>query len=472
MKHRLLFPVSGMVVMLIAGFMRCTTGPTAGTETGNPDITACLTTALSMFDSVDAWLPSTYLVEGEQQLDPGKVYTASPDIILAKRRALAASTASDTIDSGSRTFRVDTFVVVDTIFVDTVIVSETMVQDTVAVQPDEDSSSALLITQRVRYDSLFLVDTVLRRDTFYLYMTGSGMTASTGGGSKEYSVDSIAKNESIDADYVVVRDSASGSISLFEIPLIVKDTAGQRSTVDAEVRSDSAFTMVARQLTIGDVFVSETYRDADGDGFLATAASGANPLSTGIVARRRGTRENVLQVDFDAGSDNLFGTIGDNRIHALLRTCSEDGAVVDRVHYGPLFFGEHGDTVFLQRDRATPDDSFSQRTDRYICITGDDPIDHRGNLLAVYTLSSVFRNGAIEAMEISVSPEALLSKGQSPTIGIVRATVNYGKGLTGIVEASIDYASETIDGIYAEAGVEYRLTYRRNGNSLELLPLQ
>ena len=461
-----------IVVLFCIGFIRCTIGPTAGTETGNPDITACLTTALSMFDSVDAWLPSTYLVEGEKQLDPGNVYTRSPNVLLAKRRAVFAANPSDTVDSGSRTVRIDTIVVIDTVIIRDTIVVDTIVQDTATMRLDDDSSDAFIITQRVRYDSIFVVDTVLQRDTFYLYQTGTDMPATTGVSGKEYSVDSIAKSESISADYLIIRDSISGSISLFEVPINQKDAATQRVNLDATIHTDSAFIMVARQLTISDVFVSEVYRDADGDGFLATAASGAVPLSTGIIVCRRGTGETVFQVDFDAGSDRLFGTTGDNRIRSLQRTSSEGGAVVDRIRYGPLFFGQHGDTVFLERSRMVTDDSLSQRSERFICITGDDPYDHRTNRLAVYSLTAGYGSGIIKKMEITVIPPLPLSAGQSPAAGTLRASIDFGKGLTGIIEASIDYGTATITGSYAEAGTEYHLTYKRNGNVLELHPLQ
>ncbi|MBN1575123.1 MAG: hypothetical protein JW913_01125 [Chitinispirillaceae bacterium] len=472
MKKNLLFPVSAMAVALLTGVMRCTTGPTAGTETGNPDITACLDAALTMFDSADAWLPSAYLVEGERQLNPEKVYAAPSEVILAKRAAAAAADSSAPADTGISVIA-DTIVICDTVFINDTIVMDTAVQDTAVENIDEDSAVSVLVSRHIRYDSIFLIDTLLKCDTFFLIQTDSMAPVTSGSSQKSnYRVDTI--KESTVLDYIVVRDSLIGTVTLFEVPMIDSvsfDT--YRKASNAFVRSDSASTMVERQLTIGGLFISEVYYDGDGDGFLATSASGTVASAGGTITYRRETMETILQVDFDAGADNRFTTTADNRIHALQRLQTTAAGGSDRVRYGASYFGRTGDTIILQRDESLPGhDSIAHRSSRYACVAGIDSLDHRKNRCRVSSSRIDFRSGGIIKMEIVVVPAVPLSAGQSPATATLRALVDYGKGLTGMVEASIDYGAETIDGIYAEAGVEYHLTYHRNGTMPELLPLQ
>ncbi len=463
-----------LVVALIACILiiRCAIGPTAGTETGNPEITACLEISLSLFDSADCWLPSYYLVEGEEQLNPGKVYEPVSILHLAKRLTGSEQTPSATTDSSRGSIRIDTIIVPAKVIVMDTLVDTVMVMDTVSVT-GADSSKGYIITQRIRYDSVFICDTVVKKDTFFVYIAGSDSPVTSKLDSTGYYIDAVSKNEAAVPEYIITRDTIGGRGSIIAI-LINQERAAewQQSAVDLKVRSDSIFILTARQMTIGDLFVSETFSDADGDGFLTTAAFNNVPLVTGITVYRSRERETMLRVDFDAGRDGLFCPYKDNRIYALQKTVGNGENITETVRYGVLFFGQHADTVFLQRERLSVNDSLLRRTDRYVCITGADPADHRGNRLVCLTSQFTFRSRGMSGMDIKVILPLPISSGQSPEKAGLLAGIDFGKGLTGAVEAEIDYRKKSVTGRYAQAGTEYSLSYSRSLNKIELSPLQ
>ncbi len=474
MNKHLLFVIPAVAVFLLITLLDCTTGPTAGTETGNPDITACCVSALSLFDTADQWLPSSYLVEGERQLDPGKVYTAPLAVMFAKRSAVNAADTSAPSGTNDIIVRADTIIVSDTVFVKDTIVIDTVVADTIVDSAIDGSGVNELITERIQYDSIFFVDTVIKRDTLVLQQIDSKTVTSGDTAERNMKVDYSQQADLNLSDFVVVRDSVSGAIALYNV-----SKSSQWEQVPAiatplvtTIRSDSSFVLLARQFTVGGTFVSEVYRDGDGDGLLAISSAGTTARSTGIFTYRKGAMETVVEVDFDAGTDNLLRTTGDNRILALQRKGVFSDGSNEQIRYGARYFGQSGDTVILQRDCTSTADSVTRNSRRYISITGSDPYNQRENRLIACTQTVNFSSGSIKKMEITIIPAAPLTAGQLPSTGAITAVVDYGKGLTGMIDASINYSTQMITGMYAEAGIEYHLTFQQNGNILELLPIQ
>ena len=101
MPERNLFQVLIVLSAVVRLICSCTPGPVTGTETGNPDISACVASALLLFDTVDAWLPSEYLVDGERQPSPQNVY-ASPSVEAVAKR-MAADTSGGAVRPPGRT---------------------------------------------------------------------------------------------------------------------------------------------------------------------------------------------------------------------------------------------------------------------------------------------------------------------------------------------------------------------------------
>ncbi|MBN1760267.1 MAG: hypothetical protein JW863_18210 [Chitinispirillaceae bacterium] len=446
----------------------CTNGPVAGTETGNPDITACLASALSLFDSTEAWVPSTYLVDGERQLSPQNVYSPPSTGKVAKR----AATDSTPADKEGGSVGYDTVFIVDTLFNRDTVILETVTYDTINEQFGADSAINELVIQQILYDSVFITDTQVVRDTFLIVRSDSEPATNTPDSQGNTKIDLTDHTDDSASTYSVERDPETGEIVLI-IPPANFETSGATATPSFEVRSDSSLQMIARKVTISGVSVEEIYMDADGDGMMTTAQNNVIPLlgCTGIYTGI--TMRLDLAVDFDAGVDHLFSTDRDNRIRSLWRRKVVVDGTIEQVRYGNRYFGQNGDTCILLRERDLPPaDSTTRIVERYLCRSGADPLDHRENRLFSCRRTIDYRTGNIRNIDLTVTPSAELSAGAVPEQGSLKALIDFGKGLTGVIDAVIDYTDGTITGVYAQAGTEYRLSYQQGEPTVILVPCE
>ena len=205
---------------------------------------------------------------------------------------------------------------------------------------------------------------------------------------------------------------------------------------------------------------------------LDAAYDGMVPLLT-CTALYSGVSARIeLTADFDAGSDGLFSTDTDNRIYSLLRKRGSTDGTVESVRYGAKYFGQNGDTCILFRERDYPSGGTSRIVTRYFCRTGNDPLDHQQNLLLSCRQTVDYRSGDVQNAELTVTPTVVVAAGNVPVQGSLTAAIDFGKGLSGKIDAVVNYVDGTVTGTYAQAGTEYSLLYRWHDNTLELLPLQ
>ena len=463
--HKRLYAFTA-TILTAGALLICSCGiePVAGTETGNPDITACLESAVSLFDSVDEWMPSHYLENGERQLNPENVYTVPETVPLAKRTN--TGTVSGETDTA---VRYDTIFVVDTVFIRDTVVIDTMVLDTTATEGD--SSVNRVVVQRLQVDSVFIADTQVFVDTFLVARTDSGTSSMDNGTSKNVRLDVTARSDSAASGaYTVVRDSVTGAVILTGGGL--ENTATDDPAPEITVNSSQEVQLIARNLSVNDVAIAEVYRDADGDGNINGAFAGLTSLlAYSSIRTGRGAQIDLL-VDFDAGVDQSFVTDNDNRIHSLRRKSIYAKGLTETVLYGNRYLGERKDTVQLVREQETAAGSIARTVNSYFCATGHDPVDHRMNTLLLVRQSVDFRSGDLQKMSITITPDTLLEPGNIPAKGNMTAEMDFGKGRAGRIDAVADYLGGTITGIYAQAGIEYSLRYQRSDNTVELLPLE
>jgi hypothetical protein len=468
---RLTVPAVFVIVLFAVAVLldSCTPGPVAGTETGNPDITACLESALSLFDTTDRWIPSSYLIDGERQLSPDNVY--NPPIVsnIAKRKG--TDTVGEVPDGALVHY--DTVIIVDTTFRYDMLVLETVTIDTVHQYFEEGDTQIVgeLVSQQLLHDTVFVTDTVVVQDTFLIPSVDTACETSTPGqNNTTTNIDITGKSADTSLSYQVARNPVTGEVVLTSN---WGATSGNNSNQPSfKVSSDTSMEMIARNIRIAGVTVDEVYRDADGDGIISTAGNGMSPLLswTGVYSSCAFHVE--IATDFDAGDDRVFPTGTDNRIHSLIRSTMKIDGSTELVRYGDRYFGQSGDTCVLSREVDFPWDSTARIVNHYICLKGMDPFDHRLNQLLSCQQTTGFRSGGIRTMELTVIPETAVQAGTTPETGMLTASIDFGKGLTGRIDAKANYTERTIIGIYAQAGEEYSLFYHRNDTTVELVPLQ
>lgn len=469
MKKGVLHPALLSLLSIALVCIECSMGPVVGTETGNPDIAACLSTVLSQFDTLDTWLPSHYLVEGESQLNPLKVYQAFPALRLAKKTALPDST--DTLpDQGIVLhYRHENIVRVDSQYVNDTIVIDTVVVDTVYQKINTDEGETV-IAEKMRHDTIIIVDTIVVRDTIsvrsvdtvYLTDTGSPVPES-GKDSKSGVMFSVSSKETL-------VPTPTGSFVIYSDARGVQLKYSMVSPSDnVFLSSASDYLAVSQQTTINGVVIKEVYSDGDGDGFLFKAAALQTARSNLLATYTKATEQTELTVAFDAGGDGKFPATYDNRISALRRTRSSGGTVVDDVTYGCQYNGKQLDTIALTRKQIIASGLIAQSQKRFSCIAGNDTLDHKQNRLAALFHSVTYRNERIKKMDITIVLDTLLAAASKPHSGRITIFIDYGKGLAGMVDAVVNFSTQTVTGDYAENGKEFKLSFDRARQKVELI---
>lgn len=472
MKKGVLQPVLLVLLFVVLVCIQCSIGPVAGTETGNPDIVACLSTALSEFDTLDTWLPSHYLVEGESQLNPLKVYQAFPTLRLAKKAALPDST--DTLpDQGIvLVYRHENVVRVDSEYINDTIVTDTVVADTVYQKINTDYGETV-IAEKMRHDTVIIVDTIVVRDTISvrsvdtMYLTGIDMPVPVSG---EESI--LVVVPSVNSKETLVPRTKGPVVTYFDARGVQQLSYSMVTPSDnVFLSSASDYLAVSQQTTIDGVVIKEVYSDGDGDGFLFKAATSQSARSNLLATYTNATAVTALTVVFDAGGDGEFPATDDNRIMALRRTRSSSGTVVDDVTYGCQYNGKQLDTIAMTRKQIMATGLVTQTQTRYSCIAGSDTLDHKQNRLAALFHSVTFRDERIKKMDITIVLDTLLTVASKPPSGRITAFIDYGKGLTGVVDALINFSAQTVSGDYAENGKEFKFSFDRARQEVDLTPI-
>ncbi|HON11125.1 MAG TPA: hypothetical protein PLE24_09675 [Chitinispirillaceae bacterium] len=445
-----LLPVLSAAYLL---FLNCS----LGTETGNPGMTTCARSAFEPLLTVDQWLPSSYLVNGISQLDPGFIHTD-----LTETPSLAKKTISaEDQDSFTIVYRTDTVITIDTVYIVDTIVETSIKSDTVIKHQENSPDSSLVFSERLHNDSIFLVDTVIILDTVLvtridtigidkgpfdpIIVEVSPVTVTL----SEYTPDSVI--------YLITRRTSQPAIRLvLRSPPIT-------------YRFDSSLISLSRKSTLSGMDIYEEYRDSDGDGMLYLSKTTASPRSTLFASYSRDNSGTELYVRFDAGQDNTFSSTSDNRILSLKRISMVDQMKIQEVLYGNEYVNPQKDTVTLSVEKR---DNTKSELIRYTCIRGDDPDTHTENRLVKINYELSFTSGPLREIKIRIIPEVPLEAGQDPSRASMEAFINYGKGVAGDFQGIIDYSTGLVSGIYAEGGIEYEVEYRTDTDRLEQFPLK
>lgn len=445
-----LLPVLSAAYLL---FLNCS----LGTETGNPGMTTCARSAFEPLLTVDQWLPSSYLVNGISQLDPGFIHTD-----LTETPSLAKKTISaEDQDSFTIVYRTDTVITIDTVYIVDTIVETSIKSDTVVKHQENSPDSSLVFSERLHNDSIFLVDTVIILDTVLvtridtigidkgpfdpIIVEVSPVTVTL----SEYTPDSVI--------YLITRRTSQPAIRLvLRSPPIT-------------YRFDSSLISLSRKSTLSGMDIYEEYRDSDEDGMLYLSKTTASPRSTLFASYSRDNSGTELYVRFDAGQDNTFSSTSDNRILSLKRISMVDQMKIQEVLYGNEYVNPQKDTVTLSVEKR---DNTKSELIRYTCIRGDDPDTHTENRLVKINYELSFTSGPLREIKIRIIPEVPLEAGQDPSRASMEAFINYGKGVAGDFQGIIDYSTGLVSGIYAEGGIEYEVEYRTDTDRLEQFPLK
>lgn len=440
-----------------------------GTDTGNPGMLTCGRTMFEEVESCGRWSPAAYLPGGEQQLNPTLYLSGTPKIPLGK--IIAADTI--TADSGNILrirFSVDTIILIDSVFVRDTVLKDTITRDT--LHPD---ASTDLVVDNKKTDTIIIIDTVVKRDTIqtphldstFIQLTDSAgapvtITNDTVAGTKQI----VYLNNGQPRIYTPVSnvsyDSAAGQVSYL---MVMRASASMFCvTSNFSLKSDSGNVQMARSSALSGTTVYEKYSDADGDGYLFKTVSFLSMRSKFSGVYTSGSLRTTLEFVFDAGSDRLFSTTGDNRILSLNRVRSINGITVDSITYTIPVLDRMLDSVILLREQHPETGTMQEMALRYTCLAGSDTMDHRQNRLCAMTRHSVYRYGALQSLDIVFVPDqaSLSCSNGAVTAGISSRTA----GLGGNFEGRLDIAAQKLYGVYTEDGLAFDVTYSRLTDNL------
>ncbi|MCX7725879.1 MAG: hypothetical protein N2053_03405 [Chitinispirillaceae bacterium] len=452
-----------LFVFIFCYLLGCSLRNISGTETGNPDISAVLSSALSIFDTLDQWNPSYYLPEGEKQLNPEKISTTYHSYI-AKKKVESSIILPDTEIMLITLIEEGKIILIDTLFFNDTITTSKEIED--SIYKETDGTTMLFINKKVVIDTFFLKDTIIKMDTLLITKdTASDSTILTNNKGEKITT---VKGELSDSVLTKVLSYAimvtkKGSEEVRIDTIAIKYNAGVKSHLYSSYTQDIYNILKTETDTYS---ITESYIDLDGDGTLFSVWSGGTAKATYNLYYVAENVEKVLKVDFDAGIDNIFVTTENNRIITLKYNYTSP-TYFEEVLYGILYFGYHGDTLFLNRKIKRAD---SEKLTLYKCIRGNDTLNHRENKLISCISNVNFTSGGIKKYELIIRLDTPLSIGQKPSTAFLNSTIDFGKGNVGVIEATIDYINSYISGKYLQAGKEYSLRYLRSENKVHLEP--
>lgn len=452
--HYLLWLI-GSLVLLLGG---CSSEPVTGTETGNPEITACCNAIGDFFVKNDEWLPSTYLTEGEEQLNP-EWASSRWNSSVAKRKHTTASAAENPDSTYLLVVKTDSIILVDTTVINDTLVTDTIIVDTVKKDYSmSEMADSLLIARYIRYDSVVVQRTVIKNDTVFVKYIDT-VWASSKGNIAPSSQDNMKSTVPTTPDYRVVRDTLTGTLSIVPSRSVGSDAAwGNYPTlISPEIRSEVSYITIAERTSEDGKKISEAYHYSTGNVPVSGASGGSALLARGTVSYTTIESKISMQIDFDAGADCRFATTGDNRIHTLIRSSMVQSAVVDQVSYGAA--AVQSDTVFLQRDLVSVNDSIEIQSTKYTCIRGSDQRNHRLNKLCSAHREMVLKNHPVKRMNVVIIPIVPVACGEQVATGTVFGIVDCGSNRIGNLHGVVDYAKGVIAGVFTIDSIDYEVEF-------------
>lgn len=448
------------VVVFIAGTGLNCVSPVSGIETGNPNVKICSRIVMELFENDSAWSPSSFLVYGQAQLNPG-IFTEQ-QVAVPKLSKNAASEPTQIIDSGSYyiAIKTDTIINSTTVFIKDTIVkqlekSDTIVRNTVSLS---DSVISNVISRHLVNDSIFVLDTIVVYDTLFIQHTDTIQKQNDNNkltGNVYYTTSDKKDGETIgitDSSGIFLKTRPSINLSFLALTLYPS-------------RSSSDLMGIVRNSHINNTTIIEEYIDADGDGLLqkSTSSTARLQLSASYVSPDDSLS---LWTLFDAGQDNSFDNVNDNRIHTLRRVYNNSLKHED-IYYGKEESYSSHDTMIVVWNRSFNTDTIASITTRYACLPGNDMLDHHQNRLARLTHSICFRNSTVNQIQVTLTPDTPLTVSTSPLQAAFQAIIDNGKARMGVLEGTIDYSAKSVSGKYSENGVEYEFMYNATSDTIE-----
>jgi hypothetical protein len=415
---------------------------------------------MELFENDTAWSPSSFLVYGQAQLNPGIV--SDQQVTVPRLSKTTVSEPDQIIDSGSYYIvkKTDTIINSTTLFIKDTIVkkaekTDTIVRTTVSVP---DSVTSHIISRYLVNDSIFVLDTIVVYDTLYIQHTDTIQKQNDNSkltGAVYYTTTSQKNIETVG-----VADSAG---SVFKDRPIVNSAIQPLSQYPS--RSSIALMGIVRNSHVNNLAIFEEYTDADGDGLLqkSTSLTQRLQLSASYVSPDDSLTLHTL---FDAGQDNRFDNVNDNRI-CKLRRVHNNALKHEDIYYGRDESALSHDTMIVMWNRSFSSDTITSIITRYACLPGNDILDHHQNRLARLTHSVRFRNSYVNQIQVTLTPDTPLALSASPLLATFQAVIDNGKGRMGVLEGTIDYREKSVSGKYSENGVEYEFRYNATGDTVE-----
>lgn len=460
--------------LAILGIVQCCLSPLGGggTETGNPDgMLACAHAVFEEVDSAHRWSLTSYLPDGEGQLDPNCLLEQTPQVPLGKSAATSQDTLVIVRDSNIiiiTVARYDTVRVIDTLYNNVTVVRNVSVYDTV-YPANQVAEGSMVITERIVPDTIKTIDTVVKsntvvvpqRDTTYYPLTDSTTVFQIYNQPNAYKVISFGRADSIQIGFANVR-------AIFDkIPTFANNTCYSLS----------------RTALVQGTAVSEKYSNADNDGYLfgpdvsqvsgsqfadmKSIVSPGRAQFTGAYAPGNG-QKTVMSVLFDAGIDYRISSTVDNRILSMGRQKTIDGRIIEIVTYeNRAIDTASSEPCALVLEQFPVTGSVESRSVRFHFLRGQDSIDHRQNGLSAITKELYYRSGGLWRLKVQVDlgrPEIA----PAPYLnGQVTAQVYYNNQTSGSFSGVVERVTGELSGIYTENGTGRRVTYHRATDQLE-----
>jgi hypothetical protein len=474
--------------------INCSTEYAGGTETGNPEVSACAALVFAAFDDTLSWTPRAYVPGGMFRLDSAGIYAGAvyrtPDGMLVKRWV----ERTDTIVGTQRIVTYTVFIDDTVLIHDTTLVPDTVVIDTAMSRVDTLYDTSYVVTGadttrvvQTRYDTktyvvldtVPFVDTIYQIDTLFLFDTivlfDTIPTDTTG----ITSLDSMpAISEPIDYTFSSGSPTSGRSVSGVELHYdAVNDTASIVVTMQSasyvitptlsnmHVTNEVATNLVTKDMVSATgAVVQELYGDLDGDGALFGHGYQSIRFTHDY---RRDTDTLYAAVDFDGGRDLDIATTRNNPVLSLLHQV-RTSRVNRMTTYDRASAPVAGDTLRLRTAESISDSTLGLYTRSYLLSRGPDGYMGNDDTLESWTATVEYASGDIRRMEIVVTPETPLAPGIAPSTGTIQATIWMRNGSVGMLDSvSIDFGMGTVSGTYYRDGAAVDVMVVRSGCCIE-----
>jgi hypothetical protein len=468
---------------------RCSSDLAGGTETENPEVSACAALVFTAFDDSLAWNPRGYVPGGLHRLDSagicsGPVYRYAGGS-LAKQWVESTDTVVGTMRIITYTIFID-----DTVLIaDTTLVPDTMIIDSTIVDVDTLHDTSHVVTQgdtthivQTRYetteyvvsDTVPFFDTLYRTDTLFLFDSLFFVdTVPADTSSPPDSATPSVIDSQIDYTYAAGASSPSRSVSSVELYLdaasdslsLVVTTSTQEhlylTPSNVRVTNEASTSVITKDMVSATgAVIRELFKDKDGDGSLF----GAGYQAIAMEHEYRLTGDSVwAAVEFNGGRDNSFATTANNEVLALWRhtiTATRN----ETVSYNRADASMPGDTMRLSALELLQDSSLGIYSRSYLLRRGRDLFSGNEDTLVSWSATAEYQEGDIRRIQVHVAPDEPLSHGARPTTGTLSATIWLRNGSVGVLDSvSVDFDLGTVTGTYYKDGVSQEIVFTRWG---------